>query len=352
MTSEKIQHLMNSAIYQLKAFDPCLHLNDERSIFEFVTTDNAYFVIFDIGSKELSDYPQKDWPVEQAMVPIVGLFHEVCGHGGQLKHEFNKDTELSKVLALNHYACNASDNYYGIVDGNVTRQYYSQPKEIAAQYMGIKCAYRFLSQEYSEAEANDMLCKYVNYRMKNDSECIATGKYYTSVDDVLFDFDKEFKKQVYAHRKYGLDNNYDMLAVYSNSRDLGSKLKIRVVSCQNGMKQDWMMTSIYLDEYDKNDRIKTKSALKNINMPVSEAFGYTIPPVKPKPKPKDMRLDLTASLLIFPTVLRIPIICLHMIRFLKQALFFLRLWRAREVCMQNRILKVCLSFLKTVGCMI
>lgn len=291
MTSDEIFYLLTSAKQQLVIFDSHIMIDKNSSVSNTVTDDSPYSISFNICMKEFSDDLNKDWPVEQAMVPIVGLFHEVCGHGGQIKREFSKNSELSKVLALNHYACKASNSYYGIVNGDVTRQYYSQPKEIAAQYMGIKCAYKFLSQEYSEAEANDMLCKYVNYRMKNDSECIATGKRYTNIDDVLSDFDKEFKKQIYAHRKYTLNDNYDMLALYSKSRDLGSKLKIRVASCQNGMKQDWMMASIYLDETDKNDRIKTKPVFKNINMSVSEAFGYIVPPVKPKPKPKDMKLD-------------------------------------------------------------
>lgn len=291
MTGDEIFYLLTSAKQQLTIFDSHIIIDKNSSVSNIATDDSPYNISFNICMKEFADDLNKDWPVEQAMIPIVGLFHEVCGHGGQIKREFGKDTELSKVLALNHYACKCSNNYYGIVDGDVTRQYYSQPKEIAAQYMGIKCAYKFLSQEYSESEANDMLCKYVNYRMVNDSECIATGKQYESVDDVLFDFDKEFKKQVYAHRKYALNDNYDMLALYLKSRDLGSKLKVRVASCQDGMKQDWMMASVYLAETDKNDRIKAKPVFKNINMSVSEAFGYIIPPVKPKPKPKDMRLD-------------------------------------------------------------
>lgn len=289
MKSEEIFYLIRKAMHMFDRKSNII-LRSDMSIAQAETQDD-YIIAHNIGVKELVEQSDEDWSIEQAMIPIVGLFHEVCGHGGQIKHEFYKDSELSKVLALNHYACKCSDNYYGIVNGCPTRQYYSQPKEIAAQYIGVKCAYKFLSQEYSEAKANDILCRYVNYRIGNNSECIAAGKHYEFIDDVLSDFDREFRKQVYAHRKYGLDNNYDELVRYSELNGLGSKLKIRVALCQDGMKQDWMMASIYLDEYDKNDRIKTKPALKNINMSVSEAFNYIVPPVKPKPKHKDMKLD-------------------------------------------------------------
>lgn len=75
-----------------------------------------------------------------SVVDVVDVFHECCGHGGQIMTEFRKDTPLSQVLALNYYGCKASGSYYGFryvksVNGLEvipTQQYYQQPHEIAA----------------------------------------------------------------------------------------------------------------------------------------------------------------------------------------------------------------------------
>lgn len=83
--------------------------------------------VYNIGTKELMASPKTDLPVGQAMVPLVNLFHEVCGHGGQFYREFEKQTLLSLSLALNHYACKSSACYYGINDdGDAHPRYFNR----------------------------------------------------------------------------------------------------------------------------------------------------------------------------------------------------------------------------------
>lgn len=60
---------------------------------------------FYVGAMEFVRYPDDDVPIGKAIAPIVNLFHEVHGHGGQLLHEFNKNNALSGTLAFNYFAC-------------------------------------------------------------------------------------------------------------------------------------------------------------------------------------------------------------------------------------------------------
>lgn len=66
---------------------------------------------FFIGTAELRENRDAEFELGVAMVPVVGAFHEICGHGGQMLREFHKDTPLSRVLAANYCACKGSPYY-------------------------------------------------------------------------------------------------------------------------------------------------------------------------------------------------------------------------------------------------
>lgn len=246
--------------------------------------------LFYMGTQEFATHPDTEFPVDQALVPVVGLFHEVCGHGSQICCEFQKSTPLSRVLALNYYACYGSDAYYGWSENGPTDAYYRQPYEIAAQYMGIKCAYSYLSGRYGEANANDMMCSYVNYRIANDSEFVGSKREYKRVEDVLSDFDTMFQKRVFEHRYYNSRvNQGDELFRYA--KKVGSaKFLSRVAGCQDGLKQDLMMTSVYIALNDDDHKIKTLPAFRDVDLSVGHAFFIGTAPMRPKPKRRDLSL--------------------------------------------------------------
>lgn len=182
---------------------------------------------FIIGTKGLEG-SRMPLPNHKAMLPVVALFHEVCGHGGQLKYEFAKNTDLSRVLALNRYACYSSSLYY---DGNArpgefTRRYARQPHEIAAQYMGLKAAQAYLpralknipslssrifgrreTDEELAKRADGMLLDYVNYRVSIGSEFIHRKKPYENMSEVFNDFECKFLECYDAHRDYDPDED-------------------------------------------------------------------------------------------------------------------------------------------------
>lgn len=196
--------------------------------------------------------PHKEYEMGEAMVPIVGMCHEVCGHAAQRMHEFRKKTDLSKILALNYYAGQASPEYYAGSDN-----YWHQPQEIAAQYAGIKAVFGYLFNQFGLVEANRMICSYVNYRISLQSEFVRRDNpnyRYHSVSSILSDFNRAFTASVTRHREYDLKQNaYDDLHAYAFASRNQSYLS-EVSHCKNGLLQDAMMSYAYFSVTDHGIR--------------------------------------------------------------------------------------------------
>lgn len=256
-------------------------VDDTFSIYECETDKEIGKYIFKIGTRELEQSRTAEFLIEDAMHPVIGLFHEVYGHGGQQHYEFQKDTSLSEILALNHYACHSSWNYYGFPEGKIEDQYFKQPHEIAAQYVGIFYAYQFLSKEYSERDANEMICSYVNGRIKINSEFIEGKKEYKKVQAVLEDMDETFRRSIFKHRNYEHSReNPDLLVAFSDLIQ-NQGLITRVEKCVNGLKQDHMMAAVYMKYKDVSGLLRRQPACRMIDF--YSAFRIFQQPIKPKP---------------------------------------------------------------------
>lgn len=137
-----------------------------------------------------------------------------------------KDTPFSKVLLLSDLACKNSSEYYGVIslDDDPLPQYFEHPHEMAAQYMGLKMAQKFLSVVYGEEKADRMLCEYVNLRIEGNTEYIPAPDDYemeipsdgrkpfmkptepfTSMEQVYGQFQETFLKRVFEPVEYQID---------------------------------------------------------------------------------------------------------------------------------------------------
>lgn len=204
--------------------------------------------------------------------------------------QFQKTDDLSKVLALNYYACSGSGYYYEGSDGS---QYWKQPYEIAAQYMGIKSAYKYLELQCGSDEANDLICGYVNLRVEMDSEFVHPKKPYSDVESILRDFNHEFRKQVHAHRQYdarGCRKYHDSLAdCMKRYRD--NSFVTKVSNLRDGLFQDAILAAAYIDVEDYNGRIRGQPVFTDVVIDIRELMEMFSYPVRPKPKAR--RLDLS-----------------------------------------------------------
>lgn len=249
----------------------------DESYLDSTTKDIGGKLSFHIGLQEMYDEPDRSFPIGEAMVPIMMYFHEVYGHGGQIKKEFEKSTALSRVLALNYYACRGSRHYYGFDDvGNPTDQYFRQPHEIAVQYVAIKCANRCLSDIYGKDEARDMILAFIDYRRELGSEFIDDDRKFTSVVDVLRCFDKTFRERVFQQRVYGTElpvkGYQDSIWDYAKFRKDGRFVN-RVSNCEDGILQDAMMASVHaFMDRGEMARMLAHGSLRDIDLDPETVF--------------------------------------------------------------------------------
>ena len=220
--------------------------NPEQSIL-LCEYDDRFGERISVGIKEfISDLSGK-MPMGKALVPVVGLYHEVCGHGGQTCLQFQKTDDLSLSLALNKYACSCSSYYYEGFGADKSKQYWNQPYEIAAQYMGILTVYQFLSTRYDDNTANKMICAYENYRMSTGHSFVKRFLPYRDASDILCDLNAKFQDVVLKHREYSVRDirrfpNKDADSVYQYASILNRMDYVQSVEqCLNGLKQDAMV---------------------------------------------------------------------------------------------------------------
>ena len=270
-----------------------LKFDDSESVFNGSIEDDLDVIPhLSVGSLEIEHALNDNVSDLDMTAAVVTEFHEILGHGSQILNEFRSGDTLSKVLAMNHFACKSSANYEY---GERLASYYKQPKEIAAQYVGLYHTREFLGNVFGGEKANEMVCEYVNYRIKHDSEFIGfrKGKPYENVDDILDEFQHVFEKRVYEHRP--LDREAAMqepspYADYFKSHEQPMQ-QTYVSLCRNGVKQDLMMTSIYLYQEDKNDRLRSMyPSLEDVPYAPSEAMTLRYYPSWIHEKDKDMRL--------------------------------------------------------------
>lgn len=234
----------------------------------------------------------EDVSVGRALAPFVGLCHEVFGHGGQIAREFKHENDLSTMLAANYYACKGSPFYYGLnPDESPRKQYYKQPHEIAAQYMGLKMADVFLSQIYGKEQSFEMLKAFVDYRIECQSEFIKSTKGCKSMDDLLDRFDKAYEKREFEHRPYDpLQVGPDALTSYVVRFDKARAYTI-VQFCQNGCAQDIMLASAFLSDANCGSHVyDTQPAVHRIGMSPERTIKLFAPDVVRELKRTDATL--------------------------------------------------------------
>lgn len=240
---------------------------------------------YQIGIYELVQCPEKEFPIDEAMIPIVCMFHEVCGHGGQLELEFQKDTPLSKVLALNWMAGRASESYYNA-------NYWERPDEAAAQYMAIKEAYIYLSHLWGSRDATGAVLAYEKYRLEVENGAyLKEQKTYSDVESILADLNQQFLKNIHSRREEGfrMASTFSPYAEYIHKCP---KLEQKVWKQTDGLKQDFLLASMYHQRRNQlenlTDRYPVICIMEHTLSHPFRPFQY---PIRPKPRDEDLNLE-------------------------------------------------------------
>ena len=269
-------------------------LDSNMSVLEGDAAPNGDRYLFRVGVREFVENPDKVLPMGAAMNPIVGLFHEVYGHGGQFCDEFQKRTQLAGILALNYAACNISDAYYGFdLNRRPTDAYFRQPHEIAAQYAGIRAARDWLAGEFGAKGANDMICAYLKCRVSLRSEFIRPLPGYDpkSVDEELERFNRTFQKRVFARRAYNplTDPECPITGYVRAHHDRTAMAGF--LGCMDGVRQDAMMA--YAGEMFSpviRDLLRVP-AIRSLGLSAGRLFGKPGKVFDAKPAKSDLSLD-------------------------------------------------------------
>lgn len=182
---------------------------------------------------------------------IVALYHEI-GHARQLKYEFEKQTDLSAVLAVNHFARKSSTSYYDVEHGD-DGNYVKQPSEIAAQYYGLNMAYRYPSKNIDPESANTLICDYINNEVNFNFIPVDKNNPYTDVNDIFEKFNDVFNENIYKHRSFNPHSRYE--TVYN---DIGSPKITAMLAAPttSGLRQDIILTKLFLTKTEEGEHLQ------------------------------------------------------------------------------------------------
>lgn len=270
---------------------------------------------YEIGIRELFENPNSRFSIHEALAPTVACFHEVYGHGGQWRNEAMKDDPLSKVLLLNDLACKSSLQYYGVNSSyeKPSQQYFNQPHEIAAQYMGLKMTQKFLSAIYNKETANELLCEYVNLRIASDNTFIPVPDDYemempddgrkpymkptepfTTMSQVYDQFQETFVKQVFTPANYKVTrNSMDFVEYYiSNQKWPWERIQSRkqVNQISDRLTQAYVLSAVWIEQHEYGSWIKELPVFEHMDFPKN--ISELIQNIPVDPKEKDLNLEI------------------------------------------------------------
>ena len=193
---------------------------------------------------------------------LIALYHEV-GHARQVNYEFKKKSDLSTVLALNHYARKCSSVYYDV--NNLDEGNYStHTSEIAAQYVGLNMAYTYLSEHLDEKSANQLICNYVNNEVASNFIPVDKNNPYTNVQDIFNKYNDVFNESIYKHREFKPNKHVD--DVYNRFGNNLTTLQLQAPTT-SGLRQDAILAGIYIEKSSEKEYFDTgiAEALSNIS---------------------------------------------------------------------------------------
>lgn len=275
-------------------------IGDASTIDNYNNNSQTFEIEITIGIK-----PRTKNPTYQDLTNLcVSIFHEF-GHVNQILEQFDKNNKLSMVLCSNHYARKASLDYYDCNNIHKTNNYIHHPSEIAAQYVGIKNAYAYLSQLYDKTTANLLLCDYAEHT--NTVGFIKPQKY-ENISDIAHAYKNAFNDAIHLPRIFKpefkiCDQNF--------TYEITNKAKESLYKNTSGLKKDIILATAYFTyspegyQFSKGQKQNTfppsfRTALSRIN--IENAKQFIIPKLQIKGDLlNDIKYDIDTAIIDIST---------------------------------------------------
>lgn len=246
-----------------------VHWANTSTDFHDTLNNSLHTVLF--GYKEFYENPDDPVNLFDFVGGFVSIYHEK-EHVDQKIRSFTSKDSVSRILTMNSIACNQNEGYYH-------QNYWSDPREIDAQYEGLIGAYCKLSELYGSKNADKMVTYYQNKRLSMGRDYIPNnnGKPYHNVSEIFDTFDHVLTKSLHAQREYDIyadDAKSDKSAEIFGSSRLGMQYYDQFCNEPDGVKQNLMVGTLFTgaNEYFVKHVKKNMKSVSNVSFTIQHAF--------------------------------------------------------------------------------
>lgn len=219
-----------------------------------------------------------DGNIGEFVAAVVTMHHEAA-HRRHFTEFPDRDTDMSRYIMLNYYACRCSSEYYY---GKGFRNYYTQPYEMVAQYEALCESYKFFKRSFGDADlAEKLICAYVNHRMDLGAEFVSHSPF-EKVGDIADAFSESFEASKTLRRSVSLDPFVEYL------EDGSTRVVPDPLSNEVSLAKRWGYTN-KLDNAIKDPNVNLDLLLAQIGLTRSGQFNNESK--RPWAKQVDFRTD-------------------------------------------------------------
>lgn len=207
-----------------------------------------------IGVKELKDVFNRDVSDKLLVKAVISIYHEIRHYYQQLdffeKYKCINDERI-KEFFYNYLACLGSSNGFYLTSYN----YYNNPREIEAEYIGVIKAYNYLCIIYPEKEVENLIVNYINDKI-DYQYFIHIDNPVSSIQEIDIIFKNTINNCRQKKRIYDVNCiNEDKSIKYIQS--INDDFVLQVNDINNGILQDELIAGAYV-KYIKDKNIKTE----------------------------------------------------------------------------------------------
>lgn len=207
-----------------------------------------------IGVKELKGVFNRDVSDKLLVKAVISIYHEIRHYYQQLdffeKYKCVNDERI-KEFFYNYLACLESSNGYYLTPHN----YYNNPREIEAEYIGVIKAYNYLCIIYLEKEVENLIVNYINAKI-DYQYFIHINNPVSSIQEIDIIFKNTINSCRQKKRIYDVNCiNEDKSIKYIQS--INDDFVLQVNDINNGILQDELIAGAYV-KYIKDKNIKTE----------------------------------------------------------------------------------------------